>query len=178
MRSGRIEKRKQRKRHSEAVILFTVAEHAFAISAQSVEEIRNLDGLLILPHGIAKGSISKVQQALERETKTYFVVEGNLHFHLKGSHANRLLLLRDAPVALSVDAVNRMAEIVQLHPLPRAFQGEERAWYRGLALLGDEVVPLLNPAALLDARAIESLQAAYIAAEEAAKPGPRTAASA
>jgi chemotaxis signal transduction protein len=178
MKLGRLDRRK-RKRHCESVILFSVATQNLAIAAHAVEEIRGLDGLLILPHGIVKdGAVSKVQQALQRDLKTYFVVEANLHFHLMGSHANRLLLLRDAPVALSVDAVNRMAEITQLHALPLAFQGEERDWYRGLALLGDEVVPVVNPAALLDARTIESLQAAFIAAEEAAKPAVRRAVSA
>jgi len=106
------------------------------------------------------------------------VVEGNMHFHLPNSHVQRLLLLRDFPVAMSVDMVNRMAEITHLHALPRGFQGEERDWYRGLALLEEDVVPVVNPASLLDVRTIESLQAAFIAAEEAAKPSPRSAASA
>ena len=177
MRLGRIDRRK-RKRQSESVILFSVASQTFAIAAQAVEEIRNLDGLLTLPHGIAKErATNKVWQALDRDRKIYFVVDANVHFRLPRSNTIRLLLLRDMTVALSVDAVNRMAEIVHLHALPRAFQGEERQWFRGLAVIEGEVIPVVNPEALLDSRTIEALQAAYIAAEEAAKP-VRSAASA
>ena len=67
--------------------------------------------------------------------------------------------MRDSDVALSVDAIDRMAEVTVLHPLPHAFRGEERNWYRGLVLIGEDVVPVLNPAALLSKPELAALRA-------------------
>jgi len=158
MKLGRIEKKKPRTRRSEAVILFAVASARFAIAAQAVEEIRNLEGLRPFGSGFARGS--KVRCLFERGERVYFVVDANLHLRMLSSHATRLLLLRDSAVALSVDSIDRMAEITALNPLPRAFQGEERNWYRGLALIGDDVVPVLEPAALLGKSELATLQSA------------------
>jgi len=158
MKLGRIEKRKLKTRRSEAVILFSVASQRLAIAAQAVEEIRNTDGLRPLQHGITLGKVSKVKQVLERDDKFYFVVDANLHLRMLSSRPARLLLMRDADLALSVDAIDRMAEVTVLHPLPRAFRGEERNWYRGLVLIGEDVVPVLNPAVLLSKSELAALQ--------------------
>jgi chemotaxis signal transduction protein len=162
---GRIEHRKLRSRRSEAVILFGVGPHRFAIAAQAVEEIRSSEGLRPFAHGHAR--IHKVRYWLQREGKNYFVLDTNLHLRMFTSKATRLLLLRDFPIALTADSIDRMAEIAVLHPLPRAFHGEERGWYRGLALLGEDVVPVLQPMALLAPQELASLAAALARAEAA-----------
>jgi len=155
---GRIERRKSRSRHAEAVILFSVGPHKFAIAAQAVEEIRSNDGIVALSQGI--GRVQKVRHYLHREGKNYFVVDANVHLHMLSSKSTRLLLLRDHPVALTAGHIDRMAEISMLHPLPRAFTGEERKWYRGLALIGEDVVPVLEPAAFLYGAELAALLAA------------------
>ena len=158
MKLGRIEKRKLKMRRSEAVILFSVASQKLAIAAQAVEEIRNTDGLRSLHQGMGPDKVGKVKQVLERDDEIYFVVDANQHLRMLSSRSARLLLMRDSDVALSVDAIDRMAEVTVLHPLPRAFRGEERNWYRGLVLIGEDVVPVLNPAALLSKPELAALR--------------------
>jgi len=150
VRIGRPERRSLLAAHQgEAAILFSVCEYLFAISAGAVAEIQSLRGLRPLPVTRIPHPPSKVKHILEREQRTYFVVESNQHFHLPATRSTRLLLLRDAPVAVKVDAIERMSEIERIIPLPGAFSGEERDWYRGLALTGSRVVPAVNPAAFL-----------------------------
>ena len=96
-------------------------------------------------------------------------MDANLHLRILSSHATRLLLLRDASIALTADSIDRMAQITALHPLPHAFQGEERDWYRGLALIGEDVVPVVNPAALLSKAEIVKLQDSLPKLEAAAQ---------
>jgi hypothetical protein len=52
-------------------------------------------------------------------------------------------------VAVLVDKIERMAEINSVHALPRAFIGDERRWYRGLAYLEDHVIPVIEPTGFL-----------------------------
>jgi hypothetical protein len=59
------------------------------------------------------------------------------------------MVLRSHPVAILVDSIDRMAEIEKILPLPRAFSGNERNWYTGLALMGELVVPVVNMPAFL-----------------------------
>lgn len=160
-------------RHGEAVILFNLANTAFAIAANSVEEIRALDGLRPVPPGFAHSRYPKVKHLVEREGKTYFVVEANLHFKILPSKATRVLLLRASDVAVLVDGIDRMAEISVLHALPHAFEGEERFWYRGLALIGEQVVPVVNPDCFVSKTELSMLRSSLAqlaaAAEVAAK---------
>lgn len=149
MRVARAENRKPAFRRGEAVILFTVAGTSFAIAVSAVEEIRSTEGLRPAPHGFASARLPKVKYLLERERKTYFVVDSNLHFHILPSRATRVLVLRHAPVAVLVDNIERTAEITALHALPHAFEGEERQWYRGIALFGEQVVPVVRPESFL-----------------------------
>jgi len=80
----------------------------------------------------------------ERGTKTYYVVDASQHFRLPPSTPTRLMVLRSSPVAVLVDSIDRMAEIERTLPLPMAFSGEERKWYRALALVNGRVVPVIN----------------------------------
>src|SRR5437868_3881992 len=119
MRIGTIEKRYTRAaRRSEAVILFSVAEHAFAINAAAVEEIRDTLGLRPWHPTATQRGIAKVTHTFERDQHTYFVVDANQHLQLFSSRPTRMLLLRNSCVAVTVDSIDRMAEITQLHSLP------------------------------------------------------------
>lgn len=151
--------RKYPARHGEAVILFNIATTKFAIAANSVDEIRNMDGVRALPPGFAYSRYPKVKHIFDREQKMYFVVDANLHFKILPSRGTRLLVLRRSNVAVQVDNIDRMAEITTLHALPRAFEGDERHWYRGLALIGEDVVPVVSPDAFLGKAEIAVLQA-------------------
>lgn len=153
----------------EAMILFAVGNYTFAIAAQAVEEIRNIDGLKSLPPGAVTPRLAKFKHVLQRDGKTYFVVDSNMHFRLFPSKATRLLVLRESAAAVTVDRTDRITEIGALHALPRAFNGEERQWYRGLAMIDDKVVPVVNPASFMAKSEYQVLQAAVAGAEAAAK---------
>lgn len=143
----------------EGVILFTVAGFKFAIAAGAVKEIRGLEGLNSFTLGGISERVDKLKYTLERGGTTYFVVDANRHFRLPASSPGRLLVLRNSPTAVLVDSTDRMTDISTLHALPRAFQNEERTWYRGLAVLNGEVVPVVNAGAFLSKGEQEVLRA-------------------
>jgi chemotaxis signal transduction protein len=143
-------------KRGEAMILFTVACYTFAIAASAVDEIRGIDSM----QWITTPKVAKVRHTLVREGKTLFVIDANLHFRMLPSHATRVIVLRGAPLAVAVDQTHRMTEITALYALPQAFKGEERHWYRGLALIGEDVVPVVNPAAFITPGELERLNRA------------------
>ncbi len=159
----RIVKAESRKRahRGESVILFSVAGTTFAIAASAVEEIRSVSGLQPFSAGYLPAKFSKFKYRLERSGRTYFVVDANTHFQILPTNHDRLLVLRDRPVAVLVDAIDRMTEIAAIHPLPKAFAGEERDWYRGLAVLKEDVVPVVEAAAFLSKAESTVLKAAW-----------------
>jgi chemotaxis signal transduction protein len=143
---GKLERRKPRPApHGEMMILFKVSSHTLAIAAQAVEEIRN--HIETQPLGLAGGG--KVRHVFKREGKTYYIVDAGAHLRVGASRPTRLMLLREATVGLSVDSIAGMAEVRTVQKLPRAFQGAECTWYRGLAIVGPQVVPVINPQTLL-----------------------------
>jgi chemotaxis signal transduction protein len=146
-------------RAGEAMILFAVAGHTFAIAASAVEEIRSLDGMQPLSGSLVAPRSKKFRYVLERGQRTCFVLDAAAHFRLAGSKPSRLLLLRNVPAGVLVDSIDRMAEIAAVKPLPRAFHGDERCWYRGLALIGERAVPVVDPAAFLSKPDLAMLRA-------------------
>lgn len=143
----------------EGVILFTVGGFKFAIAASSVKEIRGTVGLHeIKLEGMAP-QMEKLRFILEREGATYFVVDARRYFHLSQSAPGRVLILNGSLAALLVDSTDRMTDISALHALPRAFTQEERIWYRGLAVVEGQVVPVVNPDSLLSKGEQEVLRA-------------------
>jgi chemotaxis signal transduction protein len=147
-------------KRGEAMILFAVAHYTFAISAAAVDEIR--DAVAMKPFAPSpRFRVPTVLHTLTRDSRTAFVVNANMHLRLLPSPITRVLLLRNAPIGLAVGETHRMTEISLLYALPRAFTGEERSWYRGLALIDDNVVPVINPAVLLDNAQLERLQVEY-----------------
>jgi chemotaxis signal transduction protein len=149
------ETRKRVAHRSEPVIQFVVAGVTFAIAATAVEEIRNVEGLQPLEtSAVLPARVAKARYRLERSGKAYCVVDATYHFHLLPSRATRILVLRRHAVAVLVDRIDLMAEISAIYVLPRAFTGEERQWYRGVALIpsapGEQrLVPVVNPDAFL-----------------------------
>jgi len=71
------------------------------------------------------------------------------------------LILRQFRAALLVDRIDRMAEIPGVYPLPLAFTGDERGWYRGLAYLDDTVIPVVEPRGLLTPQDFQRLDRAH-----------------
>jgi chemotaxis signal transduction protein len=172
MRTRRQESAVAPAHNREAVILFTVGDTRLAIAAAAVEEIRNTEGLRPLSTwSRLRTRIPKLAYVLERSGRSYPVVDACFHFQILPAAATRLLVLRHPAVAVLVQQIDRMAELTAIYAVPRAFTGEERAWYRGLALMADtrgdpQVVPVVNPEAFLtDAEA--RLLASAAAAKEA-----------
>lgn len=135
----------------EPMILFSVGQNTFAIAASSVDEIRDTNALR--PIAKADRSGCAVRYEFSRDNRTYRVVDANLHLGILPSVMTRVLVLRGSRLAVLVGSIDRMTEVGTVHDLPRAFTGEERHWYRGLALLGPaespEVVPVVNPLSFL-----------------------------
>jgi chemotaxis signal transduction protein len=141
---------------SEAVILFTVANQLFAIAADSVQEIRSTDSLGAALE-IEQQEIPKVRHTIERNHRKYFVVNACTHFGLRVVRPTLVLILRQVRVAVLVDKIERMTEIPAVHALPRAFIGAECQWYRGLAYVEDQVIPVINPTGFLTANEFQRL---------------------
>src|SRR5437660_11983773 len=144
----------------EDVILFTVGGFRLAIAASAVSEIRGLEDLRHFSPGAAYLRTVKVEFTLERNGAIYFVVDAARHFRLPPAKPSRLLVLRQTAVAIQVDSTDRMMEISVLHALPQAFTGDERNWYRGLAVMNGDVVPVVNQNAFLSKAEMAVLKAA------------------
>jgi chemotaxis signal transduction protein len=135
----------------ESAILFSVAGMVFAIAADAIDEVRNLDGLVPCDLASAYQRLEKVRFTLERQGRRYFVVDAGVHFGIPtaGAQATRLMVMRNIPVAVLVGGIERMHDIAAMRALPAAFRGDERRWYRGLTVLKGKVVPVVNPDAFL-----------------------------
>jgi chemotaxis signal transduction protein len=143
----------------EDVIVFSVGGYKLAIAAGAVKEIRGMDDLHAFTLGGISAQIAKLKYTLERNGTTYFVVDAANHFQLPVSNASRVMVLRNTPTGVLVDSTDRIMEISALHALPPAFAHEERGWYRGLAVVNGEVVPVVNHNAFLNRAELEVLRA-------------------
>lgn len=145
-------------RRREQVAVFSIGEHRFVISAAAVQEIRSTDSLGGTVVDLERPVMNKVRHIVERDSRSYYVVSGYEHFHLKQSRPTTVLILRGAPVAVLVDRIEEMAELRVLLALPKSFRGEERTWYRGLTVLDREVLPVANPLGFLTAQDLQKLE--------------------
>jgi hypothetical protein len=64
-----------------------------------------------------------------------------------------------------VDGIDKMATMTRLQSLPLAYCHEERAWYRGLTAIDQNVIPVVNPEGFLTAEELALLDAS-LAPEE------------
>lgn len=149
-----------RRARRETVLLFVVAYQKFAIAADSVQEIRSTDSLAGNAVEIGQPVLSKVRHILEHGGHTYYAVNAGVHFGLPVSRPGLLLILRESRVAVLIDYIERMTEIPAPYPLPLAFAGAERRWYRGLAYGDDTVIPVLQPGGFLTAQEFDQLERA------------------
>lgn len=147
----------------EDVIVFTVGGFSLAISACVVSEVRSLEGLQPFSPGPECECPEKVSFTMHRNGALYFVVDAARQFGLQEARPGRILILRLAATAVLVDTADRMAEISVLHALPQAFNGEERRWYRGLAMFGEDVVPVVNHQAFLAGSELAAVRSAAAA---------------
>jgi chemotaxis signal transduction protein len=141
--------RSRRLRRPETVVLFLVANQMFAIAADSVQEIRSTDSLAGAANEIEQPELPKVRHTIERGSRTYYVVNAGMHFGLPVTRPTLVLILRQLRTAVLIDRIERMTETSSLYPLPLAFTGEERRWYRGLTYVDDLVIPVVQPAGFL-----------------------------
>jgi hypothetical protein len=145
-------------RPREQVVMFSIAEYSFVISASSVQEIRSTDSLGGNVVDLDRPVLRKVRHIVERDSRSYYVVSGYEHFHLPLCRPTSVLILRTVPVAVLVDRIEEMAEMRVLLGLPRSFRGEERVWYRGLTVLGRKVLPVADPRGFLTVEELRRLE--------------------
>ncbi|HEV2289599.1 MAG TPA: chemotaxis protein CheW [Candidatus Acidoferrales bacterium] len=153
---------------TEAVILFTISGQMFAITASAIHEIRSTDSISGVASEIEVQGLSKVRHVVQRGRKAYYVVNGCAHFNLAISRPTLVLVLRHTHVAVLVDAIDRMETISLLMALPASFSGPERAWYRGVTLIGEDIVPVVNPSGFLTENELARLEAVAKADDAAA----------
>lgn len=151
--------RKAQTVRAEQIILFRSSSQVFAISSASVQEVRSVDGLG-LPQEINEPSLPKVRHMFRRGERNLYVVQTTAHFGLRPSQASLIFLLRKSRTALLVDAIEKMTTMTRLQALPGAFCREERIWYRGLTVLDQNVVPVVNPEGFLTEEELFVLDAA------------------
>ena len=157
-------------RQRETVVLFMVANQMFAIAADAVQEIRSTDSLAGSAMEIDQIEVGKVRHTIERARRRYFVVNAGMHFGLPVTRPTLVLILRNLRVAVLIDRIERMAEISSVYPLPLAFAGDERRWYRGLAKVDDLIVPVVQPGGFLADEEFRTLDLALEAAKSLAEP--------
>jgi chemotaxis signal transduction protein len=134
---------------TEQIILFRSSTQVFAISSASVQEVRSVDSLAGSPMEIEEPSLPKVRHVFRRGEQNLYVVNGAVHFGLRPSPASLIFLLRRARTALLIDGIEKMTTMTRLQALPAAFCHEERLWYRGLTVLDQSVIPVVNPEGFL-----------------------------
>jgi len=141
--------RPRKLRASEQAILFAVSRQIFAITADSVQEIRSTDSISGAASDFFSPLVPKVGHTIERNQRLYYVVNACAHFSLRVSRPTLVLILRQLRVAVLVDRIERMAELGAVYDLPLGFTGDERRWYRGLAYVDDHVIPVVDPRGFL-----------------------------
>ena len=144
---------------TEQIILFRVSNHTFAISSASVQEVRSVDNIAGMAQDLPDSTIRKVRHSIRRGDRTLYIVNAALHFGLQPQPAALVFFLRRTRTALLVDGIEKMTTMSRLQALPGAFCHEERRWYRGLTVLDQNVIPVVNPAGFLTEEEISLLDA-------------------
>jgi chemotaxis signal transduction protein len=142
---------------TEQIILFRAGNQIFAISSASVQEVRSVDSLAGAAVDISESSLVQVRHAIPRGDRNLYVVNAPLHFGLRPTPSALIFLLRNSRVGLLVDGIEKMTTMSRLQALPGAFCHEERRWYRGLTVLDQNVIPVVNPAGFLTEEEISLL---------------------
>jgi len=147
----------------EPVIVFVAGGKEMAIPAGAVHEIRSTDSLAGEAAMLEQADFPWVRHTIERGGTTHYVVSVGSFFGLPRTRPSLVLVLRGVRCALLIDRIERMDALPAIYALPRAFQGDERRWYLGLALFESGAVPMLNPRGLLTSEHLEQLDARAVA---------------
>ena len=147
---------------TEQIILFRISGLLFAVSSASVQEVRSVDSLAGAATEIDQPTLRKVRHVVRRGDKALYVVSGAAHFGLPPSSAGLVFVLRKTRTALLVDGIDKMATMTRLQALPLAYCHEERAWYRGLTALDQNVIPVVNPEGFLSVEEFALLDASLV----------------
>jgi len=150
---------------TEQIILFRVSGQTFAISSASVQEVRSVDNIAGMAQDLPDSTIRKVRHSIRRGDRTLYVVNAALHFGLEPQPASLVFFLRRTRAALLVDGIEKMTTMARLQALSLAFQGDERAWYRGLTIIDQVVVPVVQPEGFLSLSELTLLEGAQLAAD-------------
>lgn len=142
---------------AEQIILFRVGGQLFALSSSSVQEVRGVDSLAGSASEISQPSLRKVKHLVRRGDRSFYVVNGAVHFGLPVSPAALVFILRRTRTALLVDGIEKMATMTRLQALPLSYCHEERQWYRGLTAIDQSVIPVVNPEGFLTAEELAML---------------------
>lgn len=145
---------------SEQIIVFRVCGQLFAVSSASVQEVRSKDSLSGASVEITAPGLRKVRHVVRRGDKSLFLVNAALHFDLPFSPGTLIFVLRKTRTALLVDGIEKMTAMTRLQALPQSFYHEERRWYRGLTVLDQDVIPVVNPEGFLSQEDLALLDAA------------------
>jgi len=154
---------------TEQIILFRVSGQMFAVSSGSVQEVRSVDSLAGSAAEITAPGLKKVRHIVRRGDKSLFVVNAALHFGLPVTAGLLVFVLRRTRTALLVDGIEKMTTMTRLQALPQAFCNEERAWYRGVTALEQNVIPVVNPEGFLTSEEIAVLELSQTPAAPAVK---------
>jgi chemotaxis signal transduction protein len=145
---------------SEQIIVFRVCGQLFAVSSACVQEVRSKDSLSGASTQISAPGLRKVRHVVRRGDKSLFIVNAAVHFDLPYSPGTLVFVLRKTRTALLVDGIEKMTAMTRLQALPQSFWHEERLWYRGLTVLDQSVIPVVNPEGFLSREELALLDAA------------------
>jgi len=127
-----------------------VGSHRFAIAANAIEEIRGAERLMPLSPGAGGSRVA--HHTFDARGRRFLAVDAHLLLRIAEAPPQHILVLGGADVGVLVGTVDRMHDIREIFPLPFALRGEERRWYRGLALIDGQITPVLDPAVFLGSR--------------------------
>lgn len=163
-RPGQAQAKPASTQKQEPVIVFIAGGKRMAIPAGAVHEIRSTDSLAGEAATLEHADFPWVRHTVERAGTTHYVVNVGTFFGLPRTRPSQVLVLRGVRCALLIDGIERMDSLSAIYALPRAFQGDERRWYLGLALFEEGAVPMLDPRGLLPSEHLERLDAHNVAA--------------
>jgi chemotaxis signal transduction protein len=122
-------------RRGEPVVIFRLGSHRLVIASAEVEEIRDLHQGHLPPSVAARGNGRQIP-----------VIAADRIFGVPPARLEQLLVLKARGVAVAISQIEGMAELGEIVALPRGFRGQERSWYRGLGLVRQKIMPVVNAA--------------------------------
>jgi chemotaxis signal transduction protein len=126
-------------RRGEPVVIFRLGSQRFVIASAEVEEIRDLPPGNLPPSVAARGNGRPIP-----------VIAADRVFGVSPVKLEQLLVLKARRVAVAISQIEGMAELREIVALPRGFHGQERSWYRGLGLVRQQIMPVVNAAIFVE----------------------------